>query len=140
MSWRRFRARSNIEKSPALRFVRSVAAVAIGFVLFLAAIHFIPARTDVEVPGTTALHFLVVSAVCTVLAALVSGFVTAWIADWHEIPHAGALGMLMILASFVSMLRAGETHPGWYETAIAGCGPVSAMLGAALRMLTKKRS
>ena len=122
-----------------MKFVRSAAGIAVGFALFLAAIHFIPVRTDVETPGTTALQFLIMSVVCTVLAAMVSGFVTALIAGWREIPHGGALGMLMIFTSFIAMRQSGATHPGWYETTIAGCGPVSAILGAALRLLTKKR-
>ena len=113
-------------------------AVAMGFGMFLGAIHFIPGRTDVEIPGTTALHFLITSVVWTIVAALLSGFVTALIAGRREIPHSSGLGMLMIFASFVSMLQSGQTHPGWYETAIAGCGPVSAMLGAAIRYLIKK--
>lgn len=122
-----------------MKLLKSVAAVAVGFALFLVAIRFIPARTDIEIPGTTALQFLVVSVSCTIAAALVSGFVTAMIAGRREIPHASLLGMLMIGASFISMLQAGKTHPGWYETAIGGCGPVSAVLGAAVRVLSRKR-
>lgn len=122
-----------------MKQLKSLAGVAVGFALFMGAIHFIPGRTNVEIPGTTALQFLIVSVVCTIVAALLSGYTTALIAGYREIPHSSALGMLMIVASFISMLQSGKTHPGWYETAIAGCGPVSALLGAAIRILTKKR-
>lgn len=68
-------------------------------------------------------------------AAMIGGFITAWIAGSREIRHAAALGLLMIAMSFVSMRVNGEQQPGWYEVVIGGLGPIAAMLGAAIRML-----
>ena len=75
----------------------------------------------------------------TVAAAVVSGYITARIAGAHEFPHAAAVGLLMIGMSFLSMRQEGASRPGWYQITIAGCGPISAMIGAAIRLLAKSR-
>ena len=49
------------------------------------------------------------------------------------------MGLLMVVVSLVSMRLEGISQPGWYQTTIAGCGPISAMIGAAIRLLTKRR-
>jgi hypothetical protein len=72
-------------------------------------------------------------------AAIIGGFLTAWIAGYREMRHASVLGLAMIAMGFVSMRTQGEHQPGWYEVVIAGIGPIAAMLGAALRMLVKPR-
>ena len=109
-----------------MRIARSAIGIIAGFLLFLAAIHWMPSWDLLPTLG------------CTVAAALVCGFFTALIAGAHELPHASALGLLMIGLSFLSMRQQGLTQPGWYQITIAGCGPVSAMLGAAMRLLTKQ--
>jgi hypothetical protein len=35
------------------------------------------------------------------------------------------------------MRQEGVSRPGWYQVTIAGCGPISALIGAAIRLLTK---
>jgi hypothetical protein len=110
-----------------VKIVRSIAGVLFGFALFLGIVHFFSVSSVLS--GITT----------TVAAALLGGYVAALIAGAHEFPHAAAVGMLMIGTGFVAMRQEGATQPGWYEIAIAGCGPVSAMLGAAIRLLTKAR-
>ncbi len=90
-------------------------------------------------PEGTGMHYFLVSAMWTVCAAMLAGFVTAWIAGERELPYASGLGLIMIAMSLVAMRNEGASRPGWYETSIAGCGPIAAMLGAALRMLLKPR-
>jgi hypothetical protein len=91
-------------------------------------------------PEGTGMNYFVVSAAWTVCAAMLAGFATAWIAGTHELPYASALGLIMIAMSVVAMRNEGASRPGWYETSIAGCGPIAAMLGAAVRMLVRRRS
>jgi hypothetical protein len=110
-----------------VKIVRSMAGIIIGFALFFGIVRFLSGSGLWR--GITT----------TVAAALLSGYVTALIAGAHEFPHAAAVGMLMIVTGFVAMRQEGATQPGWYEIAIAGCGPISAMLGAAVRLLTKAR-
>lgn len=83
--------------------------------------------------------YMLASIVWTVLAAAAGGFVAAWIAGARELPWSAAVGFLLVMLSVVAMRRNGAAQPGWYETAVAGCGPVSALIGGALRLLTKPR-
>lgn len=117
-----------------MRFLRSLLAIAAGFGVFGAVV--ILTRGD----GNPAdLGFMLLNIAWIVMAALLGGYLTALIAGAHEFPHAATVGLLMVVASFVSVLRADTFRPGWYQMAVAGCGPVSAMLGAAVRVLTKDR-
>ena len=90
-------------------------------------------------PEGTGMNYFITSAVWTVAATLLSGFLTAWIAGQRELPYASALGLVMIAMSLVEMRSEGASRPGWYETSIAGCGPVAALVGAAVRLLFKGR-
>jgi hypothetical protein len=115
-----------------LRILRSVGGVAVGFGLFVALIMLIPTAPDAY-PA----NYLLLSVTVTVLAAMIAGYLTAMIAGSHEFPHVATLGFLMVVVGFVSMRQASARQPGWQEIAIAGCGPVSAMIGGAIRLLTK---
>ena len=83
------------------------------------------------------MNYFLLSAAWTIGAALVAGFLAAWIAGQRELSVASALSLVIIAASLVSMVRQGASRPGWYETSVAGIGPMAAILGAAIRMLTK---
>jgi hypothetical protein len=83
--------------------------------------------------------YMVASVAWTVGAAIAGGFVAAWIAGRRELPWSAVVGFLLIALSVVAMRRRGTAQPGWYETAVAGCGPISALVGGAIRMLTKPR-
>lgn len=107
--------------------VRSLAAVAAGCAVFLG---FTRAVDPNSFWSTLAV---------TILAAILAGYLTAWIAGRREIPHASAVGLLMILMSITSMRQSGSTRPGPFEITVAGCGPMATLVGAALRLLTKRR-
>ncbi len=114
-----------------MRVIRSLTSVIIGFVFVILALRLSPLAADQE-------GFQFLTVVWTIGASIVAGYITALIAGSHEFPHAATVGFLMILASFVSMRQQELTHPGWYEITVAGCGPISAMIGCALRLLTKR--
>src|SRR5207248_6896237 len=90
-------------------------------------------------PDAPAMGYMVVSVVWTVAAAVLAGYVTGRSAGSHEFPYSAGLGLLMVIVGVISMRQEGATQPGWRQIAIAGCGPISAMIGAALRVLTKTR-
>lgn len=110
-----------------MRLVRSAAGILVGFGIFYGGVRMLPASG------------LVVNVTLTILAALVSGYATALIAGAHEFPHVAAVGMMMVGMGVVSMRQEGAAQPGWHQISIAGCGPISAMIGAAIRLLTKPR-
>jgi hypothetical protein len=91
---------------------------------------------DVRSIGT---GYMLASVAWTVAGAIAGGFVAAWIAGSRELPWSAVVGFLLIVLSLVAMRRHGTAQPGWYETAAAGCGPISALIGGAIRMLTKPR-
>ncbi len=120
------------------KIARGVAGVLIGFGLFFAIVQMLSSFAG-SLEYTATGNYVLLSVTWTVAAAVLAGYVTARIAGAHEFPHAAAVGMLMIAMSFISMRQEGASRPGWYQIAIAGCGPISAMIGAAIRLLTKSR-
>lgn len=118
-----------------MSLLRGVLGVFAGYVMLALILHYFGPG-----PIGAGMNYFLVSAAWTVAAAIVAGFVTAWIAGQRELSAASALSLVIIAASVVSMVRQGETRPGWYETSIAGIGPMAAILGAALRLLTKQSS
>ncbi len=122
-----------------MRIVRSVGAVVVGFLMFAVFIRLLNVFTGVAESGGAIMNFLLLSVTWTVAAAVLAGYMTARIAGSREFPHAAALGLLMVIVSLASMRQEGVSQPGWYQTTIAGCGPISAMIGAAIRLLTKGR-
>ena len=122
-----------------MRIGRSVLAALFGFGFFLAAIRVLAAFAGSPDSGPAVMNYLLLSVSWTVAAAVLGGYITALLAGAQEFPHVAAVGLMMVVASFLSMRQEGIAQPGWYQTTIAGCGPVSAMIGAAIRLLMKGR-
>lgn len=122
-----------------VQVIRSLLSVVIGFGLFLGALQLIPALAEQTGADSEAIRYLLLHVAWTVAAAIVCGFLTALIAGSHEFPHVAAVGMLMVGLSVFSMKDQAIVRPGWYQITIAGCGPVSAMIGAAIRLLWRLR-
>lgn|GEM_PF-2524527 len=127
-----------------MRIARGLLAVFCGFAVFFILVRMMaafvgsgPDTSGAYVNGPV-MNYLLVSLAWTVVAAVLAGYVTALAAGSHEFPHTAALGLLMVVLSLISMRQEGIAQPGWYQTTIAGCGPISAMIGAAVRMLTKR--
>ena len=127
---------------------RSLLAILFGFGVFFAIVQMLSAFAGSLAAGTlptasftgnAPANYLVLGVVWTIAAAVVAGYVTARIAGAHEFPHAAAVGMLMVGMRFLSMRQEGASTPGWYQIAIAGCGPISAMIGAAIRLLARSK-
>jgi hypothetical protein len=121
-----------------VRIVRGVAGVLFGFIVFVAIIRMLSAFAG-SLTNAAPANYVLLSLVWTVAAAVLGGYISARIAGSHEFPHAAAVGLLIVALGFVSMRQEGASRPGWYQITIAGCGPISAMIGAAIRLLTKSR-
>jgi hypothetical protein len=98
-----------------------------GFAIFWAAMYWVPSESFTAVLGMT------------VAGSVAAGYVTSLIAGIYEFPHSSTVGMLIIVYAFVSMIKQGLTRPEQFQMAIGGCGPVSTLIGAAVRVLTKGR-
>ena len=108
-----------------MKVARGLAGVLLGFGMFLAIVHMLSGN-------------LVLTVTWTVAAAVLGGYITARIAGAHEFPTrrrsaADDRDELPLHAPGRS------SRPGWYQITIAGCGPISALIGAAIRLLTKPR-
>lgn len=126
-----------------MSWLRSVVGVLVGFG-FLAGVLILvtpPAARAFGAENFRALNqmFMLVNLTYTSVAAILAGFITGWIAGRKEIRHASMLGLLMIIAAFVGMKQQGQDTPGWYEIVLGGCGPMAALVGAALCMLVRPR-
>lgn len=121
-----------------MKLARSLLAVLVGFVIFFMIIRVLAAFTGTVDAGGAVMNFLLLSVTWTVAGAVIAGYTTARLAGSHEFPHVAALALLMVIVSVVSMRQEGIAQPGWYQTTIAGCGPIAAMLGAAIRLLTRR--
>jgi uncharacterized membrane protein (DUF441 family) len=125
-----------------VRFLRSLLAIGAGFAVFALVVGVLTPvatrRFGVENFQSFSMALLFATLAYSVVAAAVAGYLTAYIAGQRELPHAAALGMLIIGMGFVSMREHGLKQPGWYEATIAGCGPMAALFGAGLRRLRKR--
>jgi hypothetical protein len=115
-----------------VRTARSLAAILAGYAVMTAIL-----RVFGPAPSALSMSYFLRSATVTIAGAFSGGFISAWLAGSHEIPHAACFGLLLVATSIALMLRQGAAQPGWYETTLAGCGPIAALFGAALRMLSK---
>jgi hypothetical protein len=122
-----------------MRAARSLLAVLLGFGVFIAIVRMLNAFAGSLDANGPVMNYLLLSVTWTIVAAVLAGYITARVAASHEFPHVAAVGLLMVIASLLSMRQEGLAQPGWCQTTIAGCGPISAMIGAAIRMLTKRR-
>lgn len=109
-----------------MRILRSLAAVVAGYALMAAILR------------GFAIDNFVFTVSRAIVGAVAAGYLAGLIAGRHEIPHAAGVGFLMVAMTFVSMRQQAIPQPGWYEITVAGCGPIACMIGAALRMLTKR--
>jgi peptidoglycan/LPS O-acetylase OafA/YrhL len=120
--------------------LRGICGVMAGFVLAIAVIAVCERAAIVNFNvRTIGSGYMLASVAWTIVGAVAGGFMAAWIAGSREVPWAAGVGFLLVLLSLVAMRRQGNAQPGWYETAVAGCGPISALIGGAIRLLTKPR-
>ena len=74
--------------------------------------------------------YLATNLLCSALAALFGGALTARIAGHDPLIHGGALAMLMVLMSWASMKQAEGKQPRWYQLTLMTVMPALALLGA----------
>ena len=74
--------------------------------------------------------YLAANLLCSALAALAGGAVTARIAGHDPLIHGGALAMLMVLMSWASMKQAEGRQPRWYQLTLMTLMPALALVGA----------
>lgn len=112
-----------------MKLLRGAVGVLLGFGFFYVVARYLAA------PGSD----LWLSLAVTIAAGAIAGYIAALVAGSHEFPWAATVGLGIVGMGVASMREAGVDRPGWYQIAIAGCGPISVMIGAAVRLLTRRR-
>jgi hypothetical protein len=115
---------------------RSILGVLVGFGVILLETAMVAPR----VMGLMTMPVLLAAIGGGALAALVAGFLTAWIAGRLELRHVGILCLGIVALAAAIMIKQGSPRPDWYETALVGCAPMAAMVGGAMRLLVKPTS
>jgi hypothetical protein len=121
-----------------VKVLRGLAGVAAGFAVFLAAMRSL-SWIEVGPGGPAPGNYLLAGVTITIAGALLGGYLTALIAGEHEFPYSATVGLLIVGFAFISVRQNVDSRPGWYQIALAGCGPISAMIGAGIRLLTKRK-
>jgi hypothetical protein len=111
-----------------VKFVRGIAGVLLGFGFFYFVVRYLASSGSA----------LWISLAGTIAAGAVAGYIAALVAGSHEFPWAATVGLGIVGMGVASMREAGIDRPGWFQIAIAGCGPMSVMVGAAVRLLTRR--
>lgn len=119
--------------------LRSIAGVAAGCGLFLGALQFVPWLVENSAADSNPTLFVMVHVAVAAVAGVLAGFLTALIAGRRELPHTSPVGLFMVGVAVWAMRQQAVFRPGWYQLAIAGCGPVSAMVGGGIVALLRAR-
>lgn len=80
--------------------------------------------------------YLTVNLLCSALAALLGGIVTARLATTAPLPHGAALALLMVVMSLLSARQAAGRQPRWYQLTLTYLMPGLGLLGAWLGGVT----
>jgi hypothetical protein len=67
-------------------------------------------------------------------AAMVGGFVTAWIALNNQLIHVLALALIVLLLSALSAVQQRGKQPIWYQLTLLALTPVGVFLGGLIRI------
>ena len=121
-----------------MRVAKGLAGVALGFLVFSGMMHWLAGLGE-QWGTASASTYLIANLACIIGAATIGGFIAAFLAGGHEFPWAASVGLLIVIMAFVQMRTEGANRPGWYHMMLAGCGPISTLIGAAVRVLTKPR-
>lgn len=122
-----------------MKVLKGIAGVVIGFLVFAAITTWLAGLGE-QWGAAAASTYLFANLAWIVAGAVAAGYIAAFFGDGHEFPWAASVGLLIVILAFSQMISEGANRPGWYHMMLAGCGPVSALIGAALRVLTKRRS
>jgi peptidoglycan/LPS O-acetylase OafA/YrhL len=76
----------------------------------------------------------------SVIAALVGGYVAAWIAPRRPVKHAVLLAVFALVMSIVSAVLQGDRQPRWYQVLLAVCMPMVIVLGGWARAHSRTRA
>ena len=88
----------------------------------------------VGVTGRPRLAYVLVNFAYSLLAAMIGGYVTAWIAAGNPLKHVLVLAIIVLLLGALSALQQRRIQPIWYQLLLMVITPAGVMLGGLLRL------
>ena len=93
---------------------------------------FVPEWTGA--PGQPKTGYIFVNLGYSLAAAIVGGYVTAWLSRGNPLHHALALAIIVLLLSALSAIQERGKQPIWYQLTLIALTPVGVFLGGLLRL------
>ena len=88
----------------------------------------------VGTPGQPRAGYVFVNLGYSFAAAMVGGYVTAWLAQGNPLIHALALAIIVLLMSALSALQQRGQQPIWYQLTLTALTPVGVFVGGLIRL------
>jgi hypothetical protein len=85
-------------------------------------------------PGHPRAGYINVNIGYSFAAAMLGGYVTAWVAAANPLIHVLALAMIVLLLSALSALQQRGQQPIWYQLAMVAITPAGVFLGGMIRL------
>ncbi len=120
--------------------LRSIGAVAAGYLLIAAAIIILFAVAFPDPLATPGQGFMLFSLVYGFVFGILGGYVCGVIAQRSEVKHAAVIAGIGIILSIVSMAFASAREPLWYQLANMAVLTAAVLLGGWLRACQRVKS
>lgn len=88
----------------------------------------------VGAPGQPKTGYIFVNLGYSFAAAMVGGYVTAWLAKGNPLIHVLALALIVLLLSALSALQMRGQQPIWYQLALIALTPAGILVGGLIRL------
>ena len=123
---------------------RSIGAVIVGFLYALVTIWLSQMILWFAIPEDPAANAvpdrrLLFTVLCTFAAAVLAGFMTAYVARRSELAHGLAVGtLLVVLLAVTTLVIETQPTPAWYQLALPAVALPGTLLGAELRTRVRR--
>ena len=120
--------------------LRSFLALLAGFVSMAAVVGIVTAvlvkraPNWVGTPGHPRPAYVTVNLIYSFAAAMLGGFVTAWLAPGSPLKHVLVLALIVLLLSGLSALQLRGKQPVWYQLTLVALSPLGVLAGGILRL------
>jgi hypothetical protein len=88
----------------------------------------------VGAPGQPRAGYIFVNLGYSFTAAMVGGYVTAWLAQGNPLIHVLALALIVLLLSALSALQLRGQQPIWYQLTLTALTPLGVFAGGMIRL------
>jgi hypothetical protein len=88
----------------------------------------------VGTPGQPRAGYIFVNLGYSFAAAMVGGYVTAWLAYGNPLIHALALALIVLLLSALSSMQSRGQQPIWYQLTLIALTPIGVIAGGLIRL------